>query len=327
MRRVQDFFYKIICMLLIVVLNSNVLLSAEDSLKLDGSYLVGCSFLEKNFFGISNFRGREYEFTDSHLIVTDFKKKTYTQYSYMIKGDFLHLKKEKGTVDYFDDTVMEFEISSESILSKRELILWPSTGKPLKFVEEESLRKRASNVALGTAATAGAVAAVGATVSSGVGAGIAAGATKIITDGSHLVNGKLKPNVTYKAGEFDYIYKTNSKGRISNWSTNNLQLTKRKDRLPYNSNTPGKMDGDHAGHLAADRFGGSPDIDNLVSQSSRVNLSEYKKIENIWADAISKGKKVTTNVDVLYDKNSSRPKGFNVQYTIDGMAYMTRILN
>lgn len=157
MRRVRDFFNKILCILLVIVLNSNVLLFAEDSLKLDGSYLVGCSFLEKTFFGMSNFRGREYEFTDSHLIVTDFKKKTYTQYSYTIDGDFLHLKKEKGTVDYFDDTVMEFEISSGSILSKRELILWPSTGKPLKFVEEESLRKRASNVALGTAAVAGTV--------------------------------------------------------------------------------------------------------------------------------------------------------------------------
>lgn len=219
---------------------------------------------------------------------------------------------------------MEFEISSKSLLSKRELILWPSAGKPLKFVEEESLRKRASNVALVTAAVAG-TAAVGAAVSSGVGAGAAA--TKIITDGSHLVNGKLKPNVTYKTGEFGYKYKTDSKGRISNWSTDNLQLTERENRLPHNSNTPGKIDGDYAGHLAADRFGGSPDIDNLVSQSSHVNLSEYKKIENIWADAISKGKKVTTNVEVLYDKNSSRPKGFNVQYTIDGMAYMTRILN
>lgn len=325
MRRIQDFFNKILYILLIVVLNSNVLLFAEDSLKLDGSYLVGCSFLEKTFFGMSNFREREYEFTDNHLFVTNFKKKTYTQYSYIIKGDFIHLKKEKGTDDYFDDTVMKFEISSKSLLSKRELILWPSAGKPLKFVEEESLRKRASNVALGTAAVAGTVAVAGAAVSSGVGAGEAA--KKIITDGSHLVNGKLKPNVTYKTGEFGYKYKTDSKGRISNWSTDNLQLTKRANRLPYNSNTLGKIDGDHAGHLAADRFGGSPDIDNLVSQSSRVNLSEYKKIENIWADAISKGKKVTTNVEVLYDKNSSRPKGFNVQYTIDGMAYMTRILN
>ncbi|MCY7791647.1 MULTISPECIES: DNA/RNA non-specific endonuclease [Bacillus] len=44
---------------------------------------------------------------------------------------------------------------------------------------------------------------------------------------------------------------------------------------------------DHAGHLAADRFGGSPELDNLVSQSSNVNQSKYKRLENKWAKAIS----------------------------------------
>ncbi len=36
--------------------------------------------------------------------------------------------------------------------------------------------------------------------------------------------------------------------------------------------------GDHAGHLIGDRFGGSPELDNLVSQAQRVNSSEYKAI-------------------------------------------------
>ncbi len=151
MKKIQIFFTKIVCFLLIVVLNSNVLLFAEDTITLDGSYLIGCSFLEKSLFGLSNFRNREYEFTDTHLIVTDFKSKSYTQYSYIISENYIHLKKEKGSTDYFDDVKMKFEISSKSLLSKRQLTLWPSSGKPLKFVEEESLRKRASDVALGTA--------------------------------------------------------------------------------------------------------------------------------------------------------------------------------
>lgn len=33
--------------------------------------------------------------------------------------------------------------------------------------------------------------------------------------GSHYVNGKLKPNSTYKAGEHNYTYKTNSDGFIT----------------------------------------------------------------------------------------------------------------
>ena len=149
----------------------------------------------------------------------------------------------------------------------------------------------------------------------------------IIKDGSHLRDGKLKANITYKAGEFDYIYKTDSKGRISNWSTDNLQLTKRKERLKYNSKTPGKTQGDHAGHIAGDRFGGSPEIDNIVSQASSVNLSEYKKIENQWAKAIREGKKVTTDVTILYEGDSLRPKGFEVKYTINNKLYNKKILN
>ncbi|MFJ7307949.1 DNA/RNA non-specific endonuclease [Peribacillus frigoritolerans] len=43
---------------------------------------------------------------------------------------------------------------------------------------------------------------------------------------------------------------------------------------------------DHAGHLAADRFGGSPKIDNLVSQLFDVNLKKYKKVEDKWAAAL-----------------------------------------
>lgn len=75
-----------------------------------------------------------------------------------------------------------------------------------------------------------------------------------------------------------------------------MQLTKREERLSHSRNTLGKIKGrDHAGHLAADRFGGSPKLDNLVSQLSEVNTKQYKKIENEWASALKETppKKVT----------------------------------
>ena len=101
----------------------------------------------------------------------------------------------------------------------------------------------------------------------------------IITDGSHLFNGKLKPNVKYKSGEYDYIYATDELGRIIDLHTDKLQYTERDERLKHNANSPGKEIGDHAGHLIGDRYGGSPDVDNIVSQSGLVNLSEYKPNE------------------------------------------------
>ena len=149
----------------------------------------------------------------------------------------------------------------------------------------------------------------------------------IITDGSHLSNGKLKPNVKYRSGEYEYIYATDEIGRISDFHTEELQYTERNERLKHNSNTPGKEIGDHAGHLIGDRFGGSPDIDNLVSQSALVNLSEYKIMENEWANALSDGKKVGVDVKVQYDGNSMRPSSFIVYYTIDGTKFKKIIQN
>lgn len=130
-----------------------------------------------------------------------------------------------------------------------------------------------------------------------------------------------------KLVSFDYIYETDDLGRISKFETDNLQLTTREQRLKHNPNTPGKQSGDHAGHLVGDRFGGSPDIDNLVSQSSDVNLSKYKKIENEWERAIKDGKKVKVDVDIKYDGDGLRPSKFDVKYEIDGESFSESILN
>ncbi|MDP9741219.1 UNVERIFIED_ORG: CxxC motif-containing protein [Bacillus sp. B2I3] len=132
---------------------------------------------------------------------------------------------------------------------------------------------------------------------------------------------RLKPDIRYKTGEYDYFYETDNVGRIVKFETENLQLTTRTDRLSHSKNTPGKVKGqDHAGHLAGDRFGGSPKIDNLVSQLSDVNLKQYKKIEEEWAAALKETppKKVKVNVDIIYSGSDMRPEKFKVIYTIDG---------
>ncbi|KZE69570.1 hypothetical protein AV545_22130 [Paenibacillus jamilae] len=137
----------------------------------------------------------------------------------------------------------------------------------------------------------------------------------------------MKSNIKYKAGEYDYSYETDGLGRLNKFETDNLQLTKRESRLDHNPKTPGKKSGDHAGHLAGDRFGGSPELDNLVSQSRKVNLSQYKKIENQWAKALKDGKEVKVKVDIEYEGDSLRPSKFNVQYEIDGKFTERSILN
>ena len=79
---------------------------------------------------------------------------------------------------------------------------------------------------------------------------------------------------------------------------------------PFNAKTLGKRIGDHAGHLIADLFGGSPELDNLVSQLSRVNQSEYRKIEIQWAQGVvvvtAEGKVVTAWGKSMFDSEMKK---------------------
>ena len=140
-------------------------------------------------------------------------------------------------------------------------------------------------------------------------------------DGSHLNDDvSLKPNVRYQAGEFEYIYTTDEDGHILSFHADELHLTERTDRLRHDADTPGKQDGDHAGHLAGDRFGGSEKLDNIVSQLRNVNLSQYKKLENLWArslDPYQTGgpKDVSIDVQINTDPATGRPTSFVVRYT------------
>ncbi len=150
---------------------------------------------------------------------------------------------------------------------------------------------------------------------------------KIITDGSQFENGKLKSNIKYQTGEHEYIYETNGDGLIVHASTENLQPKIHSGRLRHDPNSFGKEIGDHSGHIFGDRFGGSPELDNLVSQARRVNQSEYCIIENEWAKALENGKKVTVDIDINYDGISERPTSFDISYTIDDVPFFKHIDN
>ena len=154
-------------------------------------------------------------------------------------------------------------------------------------------------------------------------------ASEILKDGSHLDGKVPKPNVVYEAGEHSYLYRTDEVGRIDRAYAEDLQLKLHEGRLPHNSNTPDKEIGDHAGHIFGDLFGGSPELDNLVSQAKDVNLKEYRRIERDWADALKSNppKKVEVDVKINYEGSSMRPTSFEVNYKIDGKKYNEIIPN
>lgn len=129
--------------------------------------------------------------------------------------------------------------------------------------------------------------------------------------------GYLKPNIEYTAGENDYTYKTDNQGRIVHAEAVSLKEKPRDDRIPHNSQSPDKVSGDDAGHIIGDQFGGSPDIDNIISQESGLNRGEYKKLEGYLRNQIKDGNKVEVLYDLKYEEESRRPEEISVTYRIN----------
>ena len=148
----------------------------------------------------------------------------------------------------------------------------------------------------------------------------------IISDGTQLNKGILKPNCAYVTGENNYIYKTDELGRQYG-ATACLQLKKHDKRKGNVGKPAGKLPGDEAGHLFADMFGGSRFLDNLVAQSFNVNRSQYRKMENTWQRALKDGKSVYVDIDINYEGNGFRPTSFDITYYIGGEYTMLRIYN
>ncbi len=51
--------------------------------------------------------------------------------------------------------------------------------------------------------------------------------------------------------------------------------------------------------------------------NANLNRGEWKQMENKWANALRKGKKVKVDIEPLYESTDMRPNGFRVLYTID----------
>ena len=77
-----------------------------------------------------------------------------------------------------------------------------------------------------------------------------------------------------------------------------------------------RLPGDHGGHLIAQIFGGSGELDNLVAMDKIVNTSKYRKLEREWAEGLQAGKTVNVKITLDYAEANKRPTGFNVEYIV-----------
>ncbi|NRD10155.1 DNA/RNA non-specific endonuclease [Rathayibacter agropyri] len=140
--------------------------------------------------------------------------------------------------------------------------------------------------------------------------------------------GALLPNVRYRASapgtNHQYVYETNADGLIERVTVENLHLKPTgRTRFENARDTPDKLPTDDAGHLIADVFDGSPELDNLISQATALNRgagSKWTAMERAWRDALSAvPPRAVTDIEikVLYD-GSKRPISLDVRYEIGG---------
>ena len=110
--------------------------------------------------------------------------------------------------------------------------------------------------------------------------------------------------------------------RYRRWETTRSRRFDLFGSLVAASRRFGWLPGDHAGHLAADQYGGSPKLDNLVSQFSKLNLSEFRRIELQWLKALNREPtpgQVSVDMKIETDPATGRPTKFIVNYTVDGV--------
>ena len=120
-----------------------------------------------------------------------------------------------------------------------------------------------------------------------------------------------------------HTYITDVNGRVSKVEAQ-LSLTA-MDRNPYQQACVGKCGqaGDEGGHLVAASLGGAGDRINLVPQSSTLNRSDWKAMENYLRKELEAGKTVSIKIEVGYSAGGGvRPDSFIVNAMIDGKPWI-----
>jgi len=113
-----------------------------------------------------------------------------------------------------------------------------------------------------------------------------------------------------------FNYKTDNAGRVISAKAvlDLIDLGHPRDSAAQRK-LAGKLPGDHAGHIFARIFRGPIGRMNLLPmQGTKVNLSQYKTLENHWRRLIEQGESVDVSVSFRFSDDSQRPDTIRVRY-------------
>lgn len=136
-------------------------------------------------------------------------------------------------------------------------------------------------------------------------------------DNVYCIDGRLQPNTTYELK--GNLYATDDKSRIISCEANPV----RSPENPRDNAAQRQVGGvdrkisDQGGHIVGRDMNGDSGIGNLIAMDSKINQSDYKRMENDIKTALDEGKNVTTKTEMAYSDNSDRPDKITVTVTAD----------
>ena len=134
----------------------------------------------------------------------------------------------------------------------------------------------------------------------------------------YCTDGKFEPNSTYELN--GNIYTSDEKGRIISCEAKPVLSPEnpRDSDAQRQAGGDDRRPNDQGGHIVGRDMNGDGGAGNLVAMDSKINQSDYKRMENDIKDALREAKDVTTKTEFSYSGDSERPDKITVTVTIDG---------
>lgn len=134
----------------------------------------------------------------------------------------------------------------------------------------------------------------------------------------YRVGDQLLPNSTYELN--GNIYTTDEIGRIISCEAKPVRSPEnpRDNEAQRQAGGKDRRPNDQGGHIVGRDMNGDGGLGNLVAMDSKINQSDYKRMENDIKAALDEGKEVTTKTEMTYSGDSERPDKITVTVTTDG---------
>lgn len=133
----------------------------------------------------------------------------------------------------------------------------------------------------------------------------------------YSIDGSLLPNTTYELN--GNIYTTDDKGRIISCEAKPQRSPEnpRDNRAQERAGGNDRKTNDQGGHIVGRDLNGDSGNGNLVAMDSKINQSDYKRMENDIKTALDEGKDVTTKTEITYNGDSERPDRITATVSTD----------